>query len=90
MDCNHISHLVTEKVCIFVKQELKKQIQDCHAKNESLALQAIKGIRTVRSFKAEKVELRKYNEALDQMSALKRRSGEYSVAFGLLRRVRLQ
>lgn len=72
----------------FVKQELKKQIQDCQARNEGLALQTLKWIRTVRSFKAEKDEVRRYNEALDQMRTLKRRSGTYSSAFSLIRRVR--
>ncbi|XP_039991643.1 antigen peptide transporter 2 isoform X2 [Xiphias gladius] len=68
-------------------KELKEQMQECHAKNKEMALQTISGIRTVRSFKAEKDELRRYNEALDQMCAVKRRSGIYSAVFLLIRRL---
>lgn len=68
-------------------KELKDQMQDCHARQKDLALQTISGIRTVRSFKAEKGELRRYHRALDQMSAISRRSGIYSVVFGFLRRL---
>lgn len=75
---------------VFVKQELKDQIQDCHAQNKDLAFQSISGIRTVRSFKAEKEELRRYNKGLDHMCAVRTRSGIYSASFGLIRRVRWQ
>ncbi|KAG8008779.1 Antigen peptide transporter 2, partial [Nibea albiflora] len=68
-------------------KELKDQMQDCHAQNKDLALQTVSGIRTVRSFKAEKEELRRYNQALDQMCAVKRRSGIYSAIFLLTRRL---
>lgn len=74
----------------FVKQELKDQMQDCHAQNKDLAFQTIGGIRTVRSCKAENDELRRYNQALDQMCAVKTRSGIYSSVFLLIRRVRWQ
>ncbi|XP_068592929.1 antigen peptide transporter 2 isoform X2 [Cebidichthys violaceus] len=72
---------------ITVSQELKDQIQDCHAQSKDLALQTIGGIRTVRSFKAEKDELRRYNEALDHLCAVKTRSRIYSAIFTLLRRL---
>nr|CBN81728.1 TAP2 protein [Dicentrarchus labrax] len=72
---------------ITVSKELKDQIQDCQAKNKDLASQTISGIRTVRSFKAETDELKRYNEALEQMCAIKRRSGIYSAVFGLTRRL---
>nr|XP_019964810.1 PREDICTED: antigen peptide transporter 2-like [Paralichthys olivaceus] len=70
-----------------LSKELKDQIQDCHAQNKELASQTIGGIRTVRSFKAERDEVRRYNEALDQMRMIKRRSGIYSAVFLLIRRV---
>ncbi|XP_071319668.1 antigen peptide transporter 2 isoform X2 [Trachinotus anak] len=68
-------------------KELKDQMQDCHAQNKDLASQTIGGIRTVRSFKAEEDELRRYNEALDQMHTIKRRSGIYSAVFCFMRRL---
>ena len=69
------------------KQECKDQIQECLAHNNNLATQTVKGIHTVRSFRAEKVELRRYNEAVDQMCAVKRRAGIYGAVFLLVRRV---
>ncbi|XP_042370254.1 antigen peptide transporter 2-like, partial [Plectropomus leopardus] len=69
-----------------LSQELKDQIQDCHAQNKDLAFQTISKIHTVRSFRAEKGELRRYNEALDQMCAVKTRSGIYSAFFCFIRR----
>ncbi|XP_018544945.1 antigen peptide transporter 2 [Lates calcarifer] len=68
-------------------KELKDQMQDCHAQNKDLAFQTIGGIRTVRSCKAENDELRRYNQALDQMCAVKTRSGIYSSVFLLIRRL---
>lgn len=72
----------------FVKQELKKTIQDCHAQNEGLALQSLELIRTVRSFKGESDEVRRYNEAVEQLCAVKRRLGIYRALFGIIYRVR--
>lgn len=72
----------------FVTQELKDKIQDCHAQNKDLAFQTVSGICTVRSFRGEKDELKRYNEALDQMCKVKRQSGIYSAVFCLVRRVR--
>lgn len=74
--------------CVFsVKQELKKQIQDCHARNEGLALQTVKQIRTVRSFRGENDEMRRYEEALQQTYTLRRRSEVYSIVYGFVRKV---
>lgn len=72
---------------ITVSKELKEQIQDCHAENKDLASQTVGKIQTVRSFRAESGELRRYGEALKQLCAVKRRSGVYSACFGLARRV---
>uniref|UniRef100_A0A3Q3JZN7 Transporter associated with antigen processing, subunit type t, teleost specific n=1 Tax=Monopterus albus TaxID=43700 RepID=A0A3Q3JZN7_MONAL len=68
-------------------KELKDKMQDCHAENKELAFQTISGIRTVRSCNGEREELRRYNEALDQMYKVKRRSGIYSAVFLLVRRL---
>nr|XP_046233565.1 antigen peptide transporter 2 [Scatophagus argus]XP_046233567.1 antigen peptide transporter 2 [Scatophagus argus] len=70
-----------------LSMELKEKIQDCQAKNKVLASQAVKLVQTVRRFKAEKVELRKYNEALEQMCAVRTRKGIYSTTFCLMRRL---
>ncbi|XP_029384380.1 antigen peptide transporter 2 [Echeneis naucrates] len=72
---------------ISLSKDLKEQMQDCQAQNKDQASQTIGGIRTVRSFKAEEDEMRRYNEALDQMCAVKRRSGIYRVTFCFLRRL---
>lgn len=72
---------------IKVYTELKDQIQECHAQNKDLAFQTISKIHTVRSFKAEKDELRRYSEALDRQCAVKRRSGIYSAIFLVIRRL---
>ncbi|XP_054455013.1 antigen peptide transporter 2 [Anoplopoma fimbria] len=72
---------------INLSKDLKDQIQECHAQNKELAHQTISGIRTVRSFQAEKDELRRYNEALDRMCSVKTRLGIYSSIFCLLRRL---
>ncbi|KAM6964438.1 antigen peptide transporter 2 [Tautogolabrus adspersus] len=70
-----------------LSQELKDQMQECQAQNKDLAFQTISKIHTVRSFKAEKQELRRYDEAVEQMSAVKTRSGIYSSAFSFIRRL---
>ncbi|KAM3592749.1 uncharacterized protein V6R79_024325 [Siganus canaliculatus] len=67
--------------------ELKEQIQDCLAENRDLASQTVSKIHTVRSFKAEAQELRRYDEAVQHMSAVKRRAGIFSATFLLIRRV---
>ncbi|XP_034563361.1 antigen peptide transporter 2 [Notolabrus celidotus] len=78
---------IMQKKYITWSQELKDQMQECLAQNKDLAFQTFSKIQTVRSFKAEKDELRRYNEALQQMSAVKRRSEIYSSAFSLCRRL---
>ncbi|XP_037320468.2 antigen peptide transporter 2 [Pungitius pungitius] len=78
---------VLQNKYIAVSRDLKEQIQDCQARNKELALQTIGGIRTVRSFRAERVEMRRYNEALDQLCAVKTRSEIYSIIFTLIRRL---
>lgn len=67
---------------------MKTQIQDCCAHTESLALQTVSGIQVVRSFKAEKQEMRRYSEAVTRMQALRRRQQLYSYLFGLALKVR--
>ncbi|XP_062270255.1 antigen peptide transporter 2 [Platichthys flesus] len=70
-----------------LSKAMKDQIQDCQAQNSDLASQTIGGIRTVRSFRAESDEVRRYNKALDQMSRIRRRSRVCSAVFLLMRRV---
>lgn len=67
---------------------MRKQIQDCHAQNEGIALQSIKSIRTVRSFKAESEEMQRYNEALEELRVIKTRKEIYSITFGIIYKVR--
>nr|XP_020513505.1 antigen peptide transporter 2-like [Labrus bergylta] len=67
--------------------KLKDQIQECQAQNKDLATQTISKMHTVRSFKAEKDELRRYDEAVEQMTALKKKSRIYSSAFTFIRRL---
>ncbi|XP_074519834.1 antigen peptide transporter 2 [Halichoeres trimaculatus] len=78
---------IVQKKYISWSQELKDQIQECLAENKDLAFKTISKIQTVRSFKAEKDELKRYNKALEQMSAVKTRAGIYSSAFSLIRRL---
>ncbi|XP_071368102.1 antigen peptide transporter 2 [Centroberyx affinis] len=68
-------------------QELKNQVQDCHAQTKDLAFQTIEGIQTVRSFNAEKHEAKRYNDALEQLCNVKTRAGIYSAVFLLVRRL---
>ncbi|KAM9837685.1 antigen peptide transporter 2 [Aulostomus maculatus] len=72
---------------ITLSKELKGQIQDCHAQNNKLAFQTLSGIHTVRSFKAEKDELRRYSEALEEMGSIKRRLGTYRAVFHLTQKL---
>lgn len=81
-----LNALVQNKYITLAK-ELKEKIQDCHAENRNLVSQTIGEIRTVRRFRAEEGELRRYQEAVDRMCSLKRRSGIYSVCFGFIRRL---
>lgn len=74
-------------VFVLFVQTMKTQIQDCCAHTESLALKTIKGIQVVRSFKAEKLELRRYSEAVLQMRQLRVRQELYGNIYGFVRRV---
>lgn len=75
-------------VFVLFVQTIKTQIQDCCAHTESLALQTVRGIQVVRSFKAEKHELRRYSEAVTQMQMLRLRQELYSDIYGFMRVVR--
>lgn len=67
--------------------ELKEQVQAHQAQIRALVFQTVSGIETVRSFNAENVELKRYNAALEQLSAVKRQSRIYSSIFCLIRRM---
>lgn len=69
-------------------QSLKAQIQDCCAHADSLALQALKWIQVVRSFRAEELERRRYGRAVTRMQTLSRRKELYGAVYGFARRVR--
>lgn len=69
-------------------QTIKTEIQDCCAHTESLALETIERIQVVRSFKGEKLELRRYSEAVLQMQKLRLRQEVYGVVYGFVQRVR--
>lgn len=69
-------------------QAIKTQIQHCCAHTESLALQTVRWIQVVRSFKAEELELRRYSEAVTRMQTLRRRGEVYGIVYGFTRRVR--
>uniref|UniRef100_A0A1A8FZP4 Transporter associated with antigen processing, subunit type t, teleost specific n=2 Tax=Nothobranchius korthausae TaxID=1143690 RepID=A0A1A8FZP4_9TELE len=72
---------------INLSKELKEQTQECHAQNKDLASQAVGGIQTIRSFNTEKDELRRYHVALDELLAIRRRSGIFSAVYLLIRRM---
>ncbi|RVE59997.1 hypothetical protein OJAV_G00193880 [Oryzias javanicus] len=72
---------------ITLNKELKDQTQECHADIKDLASQTIGGIRTVRTFRAEKEELRRYHASLEQLRSIKRRSGIYGAVYLLCRRM---
>uniref|UniRef100_A0A8C7X1J0 Antigen peptide transporter 2 n=1 Tax=Oryzias sinensis TaxID=183150 RepID=A0A8C7X1J0_9TELE len=72
---------------ITLNKELKDQTQECHADIKDLASQTIGGIRTVRTFRAEKEELRRYHASLEMLCSIRRRSGVYGAVYLLCRRV---
>ncbi|XP_058476484.1 antigen peptide transporter 2 [Solea solea] len=78
---------VLQNKYITLSKELKDQMQECQAQNKDLVFQTISGIRTVRSFNAEKDEMKSYNKALGKMRAVKTRSRIYSVIFLIIRRM---
>lgn len=57
------------------------------AEIEQLASSAIRSIKTVRSFRAEAQELKRYQEALDRKLKILKRKGIFSAVHLLLRRV---
>lgn len=72
---------------IQLSKDLKDRNQECLAQNKDLASQTISGIRTVRSFRAEKDELRRYHVALEELCVIKRTSDIYSAVYLLIRRL---
>ncbi|KAM7370412.1 hypothetical protein PAMP_009964 [Pampus punctatissimus] len=70
-----------------VAMELKDQLQECLAHNKQLAGETVSGIRTVRSFRAEKGEYGRYIKALESLGAVKKRLGIYSAVYVLTRRL---
>lgn len=67
--------------------EMKNQIQAHKAQISDLVFKSLSRIEIVRSFNGENVELKRYNTAVQQLSAVKRQYGIYSTAFGLIRRM---
>lgn len=74
-------------VIVLFVQTIKIQIQDCCAQTESLALQTVKWIQVVRSFKAEKHEMRRYHEAVAQIQTLRRHKDLYGYAYLFMKKV---
>ncbi|KAM9831171.1 antigen peptide transporter 2 [Neosynchiropus ocellatus] len=70
-----------------ISKELKEQMQECQAHARDATLQTLSGIQTVRSFNAEKGEIKRYSATLDQIHAIKRRMGINSAVFLLVRRL---
>lgn len=68
-------------------QKTSRELQDCIAEIEQLASSAIKSVKTVRSFRAEAQELKRYQEALDRKLQILKRKGIFSAVHLLLRRV---
>lgn len=67
-------------------QKTSRELQDCMAEIEQLASSAIRSIKTVRSFRAEAQELKRYQEALDRKLKILKRKGIFSAVHLLLRR----
>lgn len=72
---------------IIRSKDFKNQLQDLLAQAKEQAHQTISGIRTVRSFKGEKDEMKRYNGSLEKMCAVKTRAQIYSSVFLLIRRL---
>ncbi|KAM8888866.1 antigen peptide transporter 2 [Synchiropus picturatus] len=70
-----------------ISKELKEQMQECQAHAQDATLQTLTGIQTVRSFNAEKGEIKRYSAALHQIHSIKRRMGINSAVFLLVRRL---
>uniref|UniRef100_A0A3B1K017 Transporter associated with antigen processing, subunit type t, teleost specific n=1 Tax=Astyanax mexicanus TaxID=7994 RepID=A0A3B1K017_ASTMX len=67
-------------------QKTNRELQDCKAEIEQLALSTVDAMKTVRSFRAEAQEQRRYEEALDRKLQVQTRKGIYSAVHLLLRR----
>ncbi|XP_036428429.1 antigen peptide transporter 2 [Colossoma macropomum] len=68
-------------------QKTSRELQDCKAEIEQAASSAINAMKTVRSFRAEAQEQRRYEEALDKKLKVQTRKGINSAVYLLLRRV---
>ncbi len=62
-------------------RKLGKEVQDALAQSNGVAVESLSGIRTVRSFAAEKIELKRYREAIDSSLGLSFRRIRFSAAF---------
>ncbi|KAL1264444.1 hypothetical protein QQF64_004799 [Cirrhinus molitorella] len=69
-----------------ISQKTAKELQDCNAETTELASSVIGSMRTVRSFKAERQEHQRYEEALNRKLQVLRRKGIYSAIHLLIRR----
>ncbi|MCI4384397.1 hypothetical protein PGIGA_G00038210 [Pangasianodon gigas] len=67
-------------------QKTSRELQDCLAEIEQLASSTIKSVKTVRRFRAEAQELKRYQEALDRKLQILKRKGIFSAVHLLLRR----
>lgn len=68
-------------------QKTSRELQDCLAEIEQLASSVIGSVKTVRSFRAEAQELKRYKEALNRKLKILKRKGIFSAVHLLLRRV---
>ncbi|XP_066520628.1 antigen peptide transporter 2 [Hoplias malabaricus] len=67
-------------------QKTSRDLQNCKAEIEQLASSAVDAMRTVRSFRGEAQELKRYEEALNRNLHVRKRKGIYSAVHLLLRR----
>ncbi|XP_060753541.1 antigen peptide transporter 2 [Tachysurus vachellii] len=67
-------------------QKTSRELQNCMAEIEQLASSVIRSVKTVRSFRAEAQELKKYKDALDKKRQILKRKGIFSAIHLLLRR----
>ncbi|KAI4889992.1 hypothetical protein NFI96_013255 [Prochilodus magdalenae] len=67
-------------------QKASRELQNCKAEIEQLASSAIDAMKTVRSFRAEAQELKRYEEALARKLKVQKQKGICSAVFLLLRR----
>ncbi|KAL7856862.1 hypothetical protein SRHO_G00157610 [Serrasalmus rhombeus] len=68
-------------------QKTSRELQDCKAEIEQVASSAINAVKTVRSFRAEAQEQRRYEEALEKKLKVLTCKGINSAVYLLLRRV---